>query len=119
MVTAKDRDRLSKAELKDEIFGTDEAVARTITVLSREEEGKMPILSDLFVEEIPYVAGFMTVAEHFELPVFKGFINNFLRMRVSKDRLGRRELVGIASGTKEQEKRVKASLTNLFAGLKT
>lgn len=99
----------------------DEATARIAVELSRlykEEEDKAKMLTDLFMDEIPHVAGFYTIADKFSLPMFKDFILNFLQMRIAKDRLGRRELVGIASGTQETKEKVRQGLQSLFSGLK-
>ena len=113
--------KLAKADLSQEIFGMDEATARIAVELSKmnkQDEDKAKMLTDLFIDEIPHVAGYFTIASAFDLPIFKDFILNFLQMRISKDRLGRRELVGIASGTQETKEKVKQGLQSLFSGLK-
>jgi len=49
----------------------------------------------------------------------KDFANNFLKLRVSKERMGRREIVIIASaGGEIGERRRFRSLRDLFAGLR-
>jgi len=114
--------KLSKADLSQEIFGMDEAIARISLELSRVDlfdEDKAKVFSDLFVDEIPHVAGYYTIANAFGLDVFKNFIISFLQLRVSKDRLGRRELVGIATGVSEAKEKVKQGIQSLFAGLKS
>lgn len=124
MAQADAKVKLQKADLSQEIFGMDEATARIsieLLKMGKEEEAieeKSKIMTELFVDEIPYVAGYLTVAKEYQLDMFKKFILNFLQLRISRERLGRREMVGIAQGVREEKEKAKQGLQSLFAGLK-
>ena len=86
---------------KEAIFGTEEAIAKLITELVRTEDGKAKLMSDLNDEEVAILALLDTVGERVDLKTLSKFCTNFCQYRVSRFRLGRRELVNIASFTND------------------
>ena len=113
MVTAEMKER--KIEL-EEIVGPEEARARIALELSSPEGEKLKMFSELFIEEVIPAAAWTTVAEKLKLNTLKVFIENFLKFRVSKDRMGRFEMERIAVGITEEIAR-KKGLKSLFAML--
>lgn len=97
------------AEKEPKIMGTEEAVARLIQELVKTEKGKAKMLSDLHDREIGPLSILDTLGKTTKIKALQDFCTNFCQYRVSRFRLGRRELVNIASFTTEglQEKRRK------------
>jgi len=106
-----------KVEIQ-EIVGPDEARARISMDLSHPNKEQIKMFSDLFVEEIPHTARFLTVAEKLQLGTLERFIENFLKLRISQGRLGRMEMAQIALGAVERPKGGKMSLADLLQGIR-
>jgi len=106
-----------KIELQ-EIVGPDEARARISIELSHPDSQQIKMFSDLFIEEIPHTARFLTIAERADLKTLKAFIDNFLTLRISLNRLGRMEMAQIAMGVIERPKGGKASLFDFLQGIR-
>jgi len=101
---------------KEKVYGTEEALARGILDLLK--TGKTKILSDLDDEEILNLSLLYTWADITGNDTLRKFCDNFLQLRVSRFRLGRREVVSIASFSSEPERKRMKSLKDLFAGFK-
>ena len=80
------------------LMSHDEAVAQNVLKLGEATDEEIKSLSDLDDEEINYLTILFTLADTIDLDVLKIFGNEFLRLRVSKGRLGRKEIVWISSG---------------------
>lgn len=102
--------------LEGEMYGREEAFAKLGMSLLKTEEFK--VLSDLESEEIGKVAIIQTLADRLKSPVLKTFVKNFLLLRVSQNRLGRREMMNIATSGVEDTKKKAKSISSLFAGLR-
>jgi hypothetical protein len=100
----------------EKVYGTEEALAKGILDLLK--TGKTKILSDLDDEEILNLSLLYTWADLIKSDALKQFCDNFLQLRVSRFRLGRREIVSIASFTSEPERRKIKSIKDLFGGFK-
>jgi hypothetical protein len=57
------------------------------------EDDKLMFITELTSEEIKTVAIILFLAEYLELPEFKSFIYNVLRLKVSRGRQGRKEFI--------------------------
>jgi hypothetical protein len=100
----------------EKVYGTEEALAKGILELLK--SGKTKILSDLDDEEILNLSLLYTWAEEIKCNTLKKFCDNFLLLRVSRFRLGRREIVGIASYSGEPDRKKVKSIKDLFAGIR-
>jgi len=100
----------------EKVYGTEEALAKGILDLLK--TGKPKILSDLDDEEILNLSLLYTLAEDIKCDTIKKFCDNFLLLRISRFRLGRREITSIASFTGEPERRRVKSIKDLFAGIR-
>jgi len=102
--------------LKDRPLGQEEALAKSLLELTQPE--KIELFSDLNDEEIIALSALLTWGKELKIKVLKTFVQQFLRLRVSRYRLGRREIaltVGMAGGSVGVKPK---SVKDLFAGLK-
>ncbi|RLG16664.1 hypothetical protein DRN69_00300 [Candidatus Pacearchaeota archaeon] len=79
------------------ILSHDEAVAQNVLKLTELTEEELKMLSDLEEEEVGYLTILFTISDELGLEFLKSFADDFLRLRVSKGRLGRKEIVWISS----------------------
>jgi arsenate reductase-like glutaredoxin family protein len=105
---------------KDRLMGTEEAMASGIMELIKTSDEKVRTLSDLDDEEIGVLSLLETMATQLDLSSIKMFVERFCQFRVSRYRLGRREIGGVISfaGMGAEEGRKKKSLKNLFSGMR-
>jgi hypothetical protein len=101
----------------EKVYGTEEALAKGILNLLHSTEGRK-VLSDLDDEEILNLSLLYTWSDLIKDKALKQFCDNFLELRISRFRLGRREIVSIASFTGEPERRKIKGIKDLFAGFR-
>lgn len=104
----------------DRLLGTEEAMARGIMELLEIKKDRIKTLTDLNDEEIGFMALLQTMSTKLNVAVIGDFVDNFCRFRVSRFRLGRREMSNIiayAGGTLEDKHR-KRSVKDLFSGIR-
>ena len=104
---------------EEKILGTEEALGKLITELMKLQKEKYKILTDLDDKEVCTLSLLSTIAESLKIKELRTFVANFCNFRVSRDRMGRRELVGIASltGIGISERKGKISLKSLIPGI--
>lgn len=104
---------------KEKVVGTEEAVARIGMEFLSPEKENMPMLTDLTPKEIFILSGLRSLADFYNSMIMKRFILLFMKLRVSRYRIGRKELILFATGLKEleEEKRKGKQLGSLIAGL--
>jgi hypothetical protein len=100
----------------EKAYGQEEAVAKGILDLLKTEKKK--IFSDLDDNEILNLSLLFSWGEQIDSKVIKNICNNFLELRVSKFRLGRREIINVASYTGEPERKRVKTLKDLFTGIR-
>ena len=103
-------------------MGTEEAIAKALQYTT--EESKIEMFSDLSDEEIHDIALALTVAQEFKkiykTDMFVNLIKNYLKLKVSRNRKGRDEVVNlityqnIMGGGKMRG----TKLSDLFGGMK-
>jgi len=98
-----ERDRLNKLLQQIGITTKDEALAQAIQELSDEE--KIRLFSQIAPYEDDPLALILTIADRYEISWLKDFIEEKLKLRVSLNRLGRREFVHIVSEGRKEEKK--------------
>jgi len=103
----------------DRVMGTEEAMAQGIIEML-DKDNKVKTLSDLNDEEINALALLETLGTKLNVKVLNSFVRNFCLFRISRARMGRREIGGMVTfaGYGAEEKRRKRSIGELFAGLK-
>jgi hypothetical protein len=112
------RKSLRDKDPSQEVFGLDEALARTITQLAEPTEDKIKTMSDLTPKEIFFMARLFMISSEYNLSGIDAWCRDFLRLRVSRFRIGRKEMFVLGSGIGSSEKQKKANISDLFAGLK-
>lgn len=101
------------------VFGVEEAIARIALEQMKPEGKKLYTISDLVPEEIFALATLNRYAEIINSKIIENWIEDFLLMRISRWRMGRKENLVTLTGIREiveERKRVKA--TDLYAGLR-
>lgn len=103
----------------DEVFGKDEAFARISMELLKTDKYKK-ILSDLTEDEINAITSLLMIGRLIKSDLIENMVNDFLELRVSKSRMGRKEILSfaLASSFEGAGGRAKAGISSLFAGLK-
>ena len=101
---------------RDEILTPEEAQSKIALLLAETKEPKL--MSELGAEEVKLVSALKTVADEVEAEMLKMFIDNFLQMRVSLKRQGRREILEVSRATTGTEERMRKGLRSVILGLK-
>jgi hypothetical protein len=104
---------------KEKVVGTEEAVARIGMEFLSPDKENVPLLTDLTPKEIFILTALKALADFYDSKIIDKFILTFMKLRVSRYRIGRKELILFATGLKEleEEKRKGKQLSSLFAGL--
>lgn len=98
-----------------EVLGFEEQVSVSLSDISPKE---LKMKSDVDDDEIPNLCVLYVLGEVLGIDVLKNFADNFLKLRVSRFRLGRREIVGIGSGIFEPERKKLRTIKELFMGMR-
>lgn len=94
-------------------------MAKLSIELMKPEGEKLMTLSDLTPEEIFGISTLLSYAEMFKSDVIKGWVKNFLLLRISRLRLGRKEPIALGMGMHDtSERKGRKSIGDLFAGLR-
>lgn len=103
-----------------EIFGIEEAMAKINLELMNPIADKLKTLSDVTPQEVFGVSILATYANIFNSSVINNWIKEFLQLRISRLRLGRREFVALGTGMSEyaERKKSRGGSAELFSGMK-
>lgn len=102
------------------VMGTEEAHAVVIQDLLETADLKAKTMTDLNDEEIGILALMQTIGESLKIKELTDFVTHFAQFRVSRNRMGRREMKDIISysGSQNDDMRRRRSVGELFAGIK-
>lgn len=108
-----------RVEPEAEVFGKDEAFARISMELLKTDKYKK-ILSDLEQDEINAIVSLLAIGRIVKSDIIEEIVDDFLELRVSKNRLGRKEILSfaLASTFEGAGGRAKSGISSLFSGLK-
>jgi len=108
-----------RVEPESDVFGKEEALAKISMELLKTQKYKK-ILSDLSIDEINALVTLKTIAKIINSDLIENIIDEFLELRVSKDRLGRREILSFALsfGLEGEVRGRSRGIGSLFSGLK-
>lgn len=101
-------------------MGTEEAMATGIVEMLETKSDKVKTLSDLNEEEIGFMALLETMGKRMKINVLNEFVDNFCQFRVSRHRMGRKEIgniIAFAGGGAEDRTR-RRSIKDLFSGIR-
>ena len=90
----------------------EEALGKIAMKLAETEDEK--ILTELKDEHIAKITSLLSVAEKYNIPIYEKICETFMRLKVSKDRKGRKELLEIAKAVRDEELGKMNKLKNLF-----
>lgn len=103
------------------VFGVEEAMARIALEQMKPEGEKLKTVTDVTPEEIFALSALLRYADLFDSTIMKKWVEDFMRLRISRWRLGRKENLLTVTGIREvteERKRRGAKATDLFAGLR-
>lgn len=102
------------------LMSTEEAMASAIIEMLETSKQKTKTLSDLDDQEIGYMALLQTMGVNLNIKPLRDFVDNFCQFRVSRARMGRREMSHIvaAAGGSLENKMKRKSLGDLFGGMR-
>lgn len=87
--------------MEEEPMTSEEAMAKAISALTKT---KFPDdLTELDEIEIRLLTRIMTTGNYFDVPLLKDAARVIIRLKISKKRKGRGEIMGVARAAKEQE----------------
>jgi len=103
-----------------EVFGTEEALAKIAMEMLKPEGEKLFTVTDVTAQEIFGLSAMLRYAKIFKSKLIEEWVKDFLLLRISRFRLGRREFIILGTGIKEvaEERRKKGKLSDLYAGLR-
>lgn len=112
------RKSIRESTPESQIFGIDEALAKISTQLMTPTKDNIYTISDITPEEVFGLSVLSTMAKKFDSKMIQDWIDNFLLLRVSRFRLGRKELLMLGSGMRQQTEQKKGGTADLFMGLR-
>jgi hypothetical protein len=102
---------------ESQVFGIDEALAKISTQLMTPTKDNIFTISDITPEEVFGIAILLSYAKKFGSSIIQNWVDDFLLLRVSRMRLGRRELLALGTGLRQESEKKRGSTVDLFAGL--
>jgi hypothetical protein len=75
-------------------------------------------ISDITPEEVFGVALLLSYAKKFNSNLIQNWVDDFLLLRVSRMRLGRKELLMLGTGIRQESEKKRGSSIDLFQGLR-
>jgi len=108
-----------REEAEPTVFGVEEAIARIALEQMKPEGDKLFTITDLMPEEIFGIALLNRYADVLGSETMRKWVRDFLLLRISRWRIGRKENLVTLTGIREivEEKR-KVKATDLYAGLR-
>lgn len=99
----------------EKVLGFEEQIASSLSDISPKDIKQR---SDLDDEEILNLSVIYLWGEVTGCKTLQKFADNFLKLRVSRFRLGRREIVALGSSAAEPERRRFKTIRDLFSGIR-
>ena len=109
-----------KLDAKSRVYGTEEALAQIFLELLNPSDENISTISDVTPEEVFGLATMSSYQKIFDSTLLNKWIVDFLKFRVSRLRLGRKELVLLGGGIREYVEgkgKSKVRFSDLFAGM--
>lgn len=105
----------SEDQIRTEIAGQTEGTVRDLVTGQ-----DIDLKSELNTKEIVAATRLLFMSERYQMPHFTHFVNNFLRLRVSKERKGRVEFIqGLHATEKKEQGKDLTPLAQLIDSIKT
>lgn len=91
-------------------------MARIATQLMEAGDKSVLSVSDCTPEEIFGLSFMLSLAKKIDSEIMTEWVTDFLKLRISRLRLGRKELILLGAGASQWDKNRKGSVGDLFAG---
>ena len=98
----------------DENLSSEEAQSRIAMMLARTQN--LETLSETNIDEVKLVSALSTISKRYNLSMVNDYISNYLKLKVSLHRQGRKEIQEIAKPSQGGEERAKTGLRSLLLG---
>lgn len=76
------------------------------------------IMTELTEHEVRILASLKTIAEQYDCEVLDALITNYMLLKISFRRQGRKEIIGVAKPDASREDKMRKSLKGMILGLK-
>jgi hypothetical protein len=109
-----------KLDAKNRVYGTEEALAQIFLQLLEPDGKTLQTVSDVTPHEIFGLSVLNAFSRVLESKLMKEWTDDFMRLRVSRMRIGRKELIILGSGIREyldSKAKGKTRFSDLFSGL--
>lgn len=105
---------------REVLMSQDEAIAQQINKMFTENEEILKMVSDINDEEVGYMTLLNLLGSVLDLESLQGFVSNFLKFRISRERMGRKEVVWMTNSIQAMlaagARGGKTKAKDLFAG---
>jgi hypothetical protein len=102
-------------ELMADVSTQEEALAKVTVLLA--DKKKREVITDLNDEEIKLMSAITAVSKSYKMTMAKDFINELMLLRISKNRLGRKEIIDLSRGVQQaQAMNVRSRLRRILMG---
>lgn len=98
----------------EESLSPDEAQSRIALMLARTQN--LETLSETDIDEVKLISALSTISRRYKLNMIQDYVANYLKLKVSLHRQGRKEIQEIAKPSAGGEERAKSGLRNLLLG---
>jgi hypothetical protein len=99
---------------EDASLSPEEAQAKIAMLLARSDNLKT--LSETTEDEVKLISALSTLGKTYKIPLLNSYIDNYLELKVSLHRQGRKEIADISRPTTGSEERAKSSLRQMLTG---
>jgi hypothetical protein len=109
-----------KLDAKNRVYGTEEALAQIFIQLLEPQGANLQTVSDVTPQEIFGLSVLKSYSTIINSGIMSNWVEDFLRLRVSRMRIGRKELILLGSGIREyldNKSKGKTKFSELFQGL--
>jgi hypothetical protein len=100
------------------VYGLEESLAKIATSMMEADENALFSVSDITPEEVFGLSFLLRFANKSGSKEIEKWVVDFLRLRISRLRLGRKEMMMIGIGSRESSEKKRSNITDLFSGLK-
>jgi len=101
---------------QDEFISPDEAQAKIIQMLLKVTSPS--IMTELTEKEVKNIAQLKTIADIYDSNSLRVLIENYMLLKISYKRQGRKEIIGVAKPSEGQNDKMKKTLKSMVLGLK-
>jgi hypothetical protein len=116
IMDASAEEALKESELLSDVATSEEALGKIMALLANEDKYKL--ITELGDGEISHFAGLLAIADTYDIQLLKNYLKNYLLLRISKKRQGRKEIIemGVARMREQGQQGVMNRFKSFFGG---